>query len=51
VDGAALKNGLLSIELIREIPEALEPRKIEIQTNPVLAQSAAPARIEAQKAA
>jgi molecular chaperone IbpA len=30
--GADLKNGLLSIELEREIPEALKPRKIEIGT-------------------
>ena len=30
VTGAGLKDGLLSIELIREIPEAMKPRKIEI---------------------
>ena len=30
VTGADLKDGLLSIELIREIPEAMKPRKIEI---------------------
>ena len=30
VDGAALENGLLVIELRREIPEALKPRTIEI---------------------
>jgi molecular chaperone IbpA len=51
VNGADLKNGLLSIELVREIPEALKPRKIDIQTNPALAQPAAPAQIEGQKAA
>lgn len=30
VSGAELKDGLLSIELVREIPEAMKPRKIEI---------------------
>lgn len=32
VTGAVLKNGLLSIELIREVPEAMKPRKISIGT-------------------
>jgi len=31
VKGANLANGLLSIELQRELPEALKPRRIEIQ--------------------
>ena len=30
VRGADLRNGLLSIELVREIPEAMKPRKIQI---------------------
>jgi molecular chaperone IbpA len=30
VRGADLKDGLLSIELVREIPEAMKPRKISI---------------------
>jgi len=30
VDGARLENGLLTIDLVRELPEALKPRKIEI---------------------
>ena len=30
VEGAELKNGLLHIVLVREIPEAMRPRKIEI---------------------
>lgn len=30
VVGAGLENGLLNIELVREIPEAMKPRKIEI---------------------
>lgn len=32
VTGANLENGLLTIALLREIPEALKPRKIEIST-------------------
>ena len=30
VRGAELKDGLLSVELVREIPEAMKPRKIDI---------------------
>jgi molecular chaperone IbpA len=30
VKGADLKDGLLSIELVREIPEAMKPKKINI---------------------
>ena len=30
VTGADLKNGLLHIDLVREVPEAMKPRKIEI---------------------
>ncbi|WP_049734155.1 Hsp20 family protein [Rhizobium ecuadorense] len=50
VDGADLSNGLLSIQLVREIPEALKPRKIAIQSASAL-NLAAPVQIEAQKAA
>ena len=32
VEGAELKDGLLNITLIREIPEASKPRRIEIKT-------------------
>jgi molecular chaperone IbpA len=32
VVGARLQNGLLDIELEREVPEAMKPRKIEIGT-------------------
>ena len=32
VDGADLKNGLLSVGLKRVVPEALKPRKIAIGT-------------------
>lgn len=34
--GARLENGLLDIDLVREIPEALKPRKIEISTSRTL---------------
>ena len=30
VKGANLENGLLTIDLVREVPEALKPRRIEI---------------------
>lgn len=32
VVGAAIENGLLHIELVREIPDAMKPRTIEIKT-------------------
>jgi molecular chaperone IbpA len=32
VAGASLENGLLHIELVREVPEAMKPRTIEIQS-------------------
>jgi len=32
VAGASLDNGLLHVDLLREVPEALKPRKIEIAT-------------------
>jgi molecular chaperone IbpA len=40
VKGASLENGLLTVDLVREVPEALKPRRIEIATNaqPVMAQ-------------
>ena len=50
VNGADLRNGLLSIDLVREIPEAMKPRKISIKTEAAMT-SPAPAQIEAQKAA
>ncbi|WP_313200117.1 Hsp20 family protein [Rhizobium sp.] len=50
VSGADLSNGLLTIELVREIPEALKPRKISIQNAPALT-SVSSTQIEAQKAA
>lgn len=35
VSGATLENGLLSIDLAREVPEAMKPRKIDISAPPV----------------
>lgn len=32
IEGAHLENGLLHIDLVRELPEAMKPRKIEIGT-------------------
>lgn len=45
VRGASMENGLLHVELVREIPEAKKPRLIEI------AKGAGPAAISEQKAA
>ncbi len=39
VDGAKLENGLLELALRRIVPEALKPRKIEIQARPGTQQS------------
>lgn len=44
VNAASLENGLLHVDLVREVPEALKPRKIEI------ASSSAPQSIEAAAA-
>ncbi len=37
-EGATLENGLLHVDLVREVPEALKPRRIEISSakTPVL---------------
>lgn len=45
VRGASLKNGLLHIDLVREIPEAMKPRRIAIQ-----ATNGSAKQIEAQNA-
>jgi molecular chaperone IbpA len=49
VTGARLENGLLTIELTREIPEAMRPRRIAIGTS--AGPEAAPRRIAADKRA
>jgi len=40
VDAAELKDGLLSIELVREIPETMKPRKIDIRSGQTIQGSA-----------
>ena len=45
VAGAKLENGLLTVELVRELPEILKPRKIEISA--ANAAKAAPKAVEA----
>jgi molecular chaperone IbpA len=45
VTGARLDNGLLHVELVREVPEAAKPRTIAIGTGPV------PPQVTEQKAA
>lgn len=41
VTGARMENGLLHVDLVREVPEALKPRKIEIATDAGAARIAA----------
>jgi len=45
VAAASLKNGLLHIDLLRNIPEAMKPRKIAIAAEPVEAPKAIEARV------
>jgi molecular chaperone IbpA len=35
VEGASFENGLLQIDLVRRVPEAMKPRRIAIGTQPV----------------
>jgi molecular chaperone IbpA len=46
VEGASLDNGLLHVDLVREVPEAMKPRTIPI-TNPSKLLEATPAQIVA----
>uniref|UniRef100_UPI003013AE6D Hsp20 family protein n=1 Tax=Methylobacterium nigriterrae TaxID=3127512 RepID=UPI003013AE6D len=48
VTGATLENGLLTVELKREVPEALKPRRIAIGGAPEGGQDNKPAQIEGQ---
>jgi molecular chaperone IbpA len=45
VKGASMEHGLLSLEIVREVPEAMKPRSIQIGRDPQ------PKTIEAQKSA
>ena len=47
VEGASFENGLLRIRLVREVPEAMKPRRIEIQAK----KTAEPKQVEHMKAA
>ncbi len=40
VDRASLENGLLVIDLVRKVPEAMKPRRIEIRTGPTITENA-----------
>ena len=48
VAGATLENGLLSIDLVREVPEQLKPRKIQIGAagTPAAVQDNSPKQVE-----
>ena len=48
VSGADLRDGLLTIELVREIPDAMKPRKIDIGTGSPTAIEATPAAAESE---
>jgi molecular chaperone IbpA len=50
VTGAGLKDGLLSVELVREIPEAMKPRTIAIGGEAPATIEAAPAAADAKAA-
>ncbi len=50
VTGAAMENGLLFIDLVREIPEAMKPRKISIGSGANLNKQLEDQAIEADKA-
>jgi molecular chaperone IbpA len=49
VTGASVENGMLSIDLVREMPEALKPRRIEIANAATI--DAGPTRKAVSKAA
>jgi molecular chaperone IbpA len=49
VKGAEFADGLLKIKLVREVPEAMKPRRIRIATGP--AAGTAPQQVEHPKAA
>src|SRR6202035_4005210 len=48
VVSAKFENGLLSVELVREIPEQLKPRRIELASPPLASQDNQPQLTEAQ---
>ena len=51
VKGASLDNGLLTVELAREIPEEMKPRRIEVQAAKALSTGEQPQQVEHLKTA
>ena len=51
VKGASLDDGLLQIELERELPEAMKPRRIDVQTGKSIGKGDKPRTIEHSKVA
>jgi molecular chaperone IbpA len=49
VTGAKLANGLLTIDLVRELPEQMKPRRIEIQQTEMLSSGGGKKQIEGEK--
>ncbi len=49
--GCSLNDGLLQIELVREVPEAMKPRRIEIKTGQSIGKDEKVRTIEHTKAA
>ncbi|TPW31110.1 Hsp20 family protein [Martelella alba] len=50
VRGASLKNGLLHVELLRNIPEAMKPRRIAIETSAGEGMKTIPADVKREEA-
>ena len=48
--GAAVTNGMLNVELVREVPEALKPRRIEITSGDAKGQTVDSKAVEAETA-
>ena len=51
VENAWLDDGLLTIELVREVPEAMRPRRIEVQAWKAVGAGGQPQQVEHQKKA
>ena len=51
VENASLENGLLHIDLVREVPEEMRPRKIEISASDPASSGDAPKKLETEKVA
>jgi molecular chaperone IbpA len=46
VTGASIADGLLTIELVREVPEEMKPRRIEVQAGQGLGTTEGPRQVE-----